>query len=425
MMQKNSFTGSLFKDNPLIRRYRFSVLRVSQLWIYLTIYACVVLLILFLNFSVYSLKTNAVPGEVFFTLYCWFILLQISVLLIWSTINSAAAIPTELSEKTYDFFRLVPLSAMQKIMGILIGRNLLVLIMAGLNFLFILVFGALGGVSFDIQFQIILLFISVCLFSNSLMLVLSSQHVRKRRRGSKPIFVIIFLLFIFGSPLINLAFTAFNEFEEIGDYLIRFYGIGIPVLVFISLVCLYLSFWNILGTVRKFTLEGESLFSKTGAVVFLVLYEGIVLGLLAPYVSSNRLIMIYPFWISTFVCLVVVSLGSLKSYYGYMEGFSRYLKRRGNKASLGRRLVFDSNLSLFVLMSVIWSFFALLVVYLYQRPVMGFLSGLAVLLTFYLFAVLLMETYVVYMPINNKIHFLLGFAAGLELILPMILSWIF
>jgi hypothetical protein len=135
--------------------------------------------------------------------------------------------------------------------------------------------------------------------------------------------------------------------------------------------------------------------------------------------------MIYPFWISTFVCLVVVSLGSLKSYYGYMEGFARYLKRRGNKASLERRLVFDSNLSLFVLMSMIWSFFALLVVYLYQHPVMGFLSGLAVLLTFYLFAVLLMETYVVYMPINNKIHFLLGFAAGLELILPMILSWIF
>jgi hypothetical protein len=291
---------------------------------------------------------------------------------------------------------------------------------------FLLLFGTLGGISFNMQFQIILLFIAGGLFSNSMVLVLSGQQMRKRRRGNKYIFAVIFLLFMFGSPLVNLALVTFDKFEDVGEYLVKFYGIGIPVLVFISLVCLYLCFWNILGTVRKFTLEGEPLFSKAGAVVFLVLYEGIVLGLFDPHLSSfYRLSLIYSFWIVTFACLVVVSLGSLKSYYGYMEGLARICKRLGNKASLGRRLVFDSNLSIFALMCVIWSFFGLLIVYASERPIERFVSNIGVMVTFYLFAVLLMETYVVYMPVYNKIHILLGFFAGLEIVLPPILSGIF
>jgi hypothetical protein len=392
----------------------------------MTIYVCVVLLVLFLNYSFYTINDRIEPEDAFFVVYCWFLVLQAAVLLIWSTINSASAIPNEHFDRTYDFFRLVPLSALQKVAGILVGRNLLVLIFSGLNFIFLLLFGTLGGVSFNMQFQIILSFIAGALFSNSLVLVLSGQQMRKRKRGNKYIFAVIFLLFMFGSPLVNLALVTFDRFEDVGEYLVKLYGIGIPVLLFISLVCLYLCFWNILGTMRKFTLEGEPLFSKSGAVVFLVLYEGIVLGLFDPYLSSfYRITLIYTFWIATFVCLVVVSLGSLKSYYSYMEGFARICKRLGSKANLGRRLVFDSNLSMFALMCVIWSFFALLIVYASERPLERFVSNIGVMVTFYLFAVLLMETYVVYIPVYNKIHFLLGFLAGVEAILPLILSGIF
>jgi len=53
------------------------------------------------------------------------------------------------------------------------------------------------------------------------------------------------------------------------------------------------------------------------------------------------------------------------------------------------------------------------------------LYNIFILLTCYLFLVLLLELYVVYQPASSKIGLLLGFVAVLYIILPLILSAIF
>src|SRR5512146_2960051 len=101
--------SQMILSNPLIRRYRFSLLRPSNLWIYLVIYASVIMLLLFINGLAVSATGEVVLSDKLYrALYAQFLMIQAIILWGWATFNSASALRDEHLNKTYDFFRLLP-----------------------------------------------------------------------------------------------------------------------------------------------------------------------------------------------------------------------------------------------------------------------------------------------------------------------------
>jgi len=417
----SSITKILFVKNPLIKRYSYSVLRPSQFWIYLTIYIAVVALLLFINYSSYKTKTGADKNEEFYNnVYYQLIVLQVITLWIWAAINSKSALTTELSDKTYDFFRLLPLSAMQKTTGILLGRNLLPILFAAINVILTLVFGFLGKRSISLQLQVILLLISSSLFINTLALLSSSTTVKKR--GKTSIIVWILFLFFAGPLLLRFIFLPthqpFGKNNEVEIYPVKFYNIEIPILLFITLVCLYMSLWNILGILRKFTFETEPIFSRKGAFLYLLGYEFIVIGLFMPHLSDKT---IYPFWLVSLIPVVFTPVGSIKSYDHYLECCGL----RGGHSDTGKSmtsiLFLNSNLTLAVGLFFVWVIFSVLMAMIGKADPSRYIFNIVIIFSFYFFLLLLLELYVVYNPIYNKIAILLVFLTILYLFLPLLL----
>ena len=126
----------MLANNPLIRRYRYVLMRPRQFWIYMSIYLALLLMIFLINYSGYK---NQVMYDSFIvlnkSLFFQFLVLQILVLCIWASFNSSSAIREEVTDKTYDFFRMLPIPARSKMAGILVGKNLVALLLAFVNFI--------------------------------------------------------------------------------------------------------------------------------------------------------------------------------------------------------------------------------------------------------------------------------------------------
>ena len=132
-------------NNPLIRRYRYSLMRPRQLWIHLTIHVSIIILLLYINYIAYEYQGIYENTTKLFLSICYqFLILQLIILWIWGAINSGSAITKEITGNSYDFFRMLPISAGKKTIGILVGKNLIIMLLAIIDFILIIVFGKLG-----------------------------------------------------------------------------------------------------------------------------------------------------------------------------------------------------------------------------------------------------------------------------------------
>jgi hypothetical protein len=418
-------TKNLILNNPLMGRYRYSLLRLSQLWIYLTVFIAVIVLLLYMNYSFYQTKSDTVEIDKFCkNVYYQLLVIQIVVLWIWATINSKSAIRNEVFNKTYDFFRLLPLSALQKTAGILLGRNLLPILFAVINFILLLTFGSLGKVSSFLQIQVILILLSIALFTNSVALLLSNTATVKKQAKTS-IFVWILLLFV-GAPIllpsIFFSHRAIWQIHKIENYLVEFYNINIPILLLITSVLLYLSIWNVIGLIRKFTLETEPLFSRLGAVLYLLGYEFIAIGIVLPHLGKS-MVYLYLFWLVSLIPVVFIPVGSIESFDRYLECCG--LRHVGSHTGGGMTsaLFLNSNLTLAISLFFIWGIISALLAMMSKAEPSLYVFYLVIIFSFYLFLLLLLEIYVVYSPVLNKIAILLVFITILYLILPLLLSF--
>ena len=141
-------------NNPLIKRYRLSAMRPTQVAIYITIYTVILLL-----GGMISCKIFDTPHELFNGLYFQLIFIQAAFLIVWAPLNSSSAIRDEITSNSYDFFKMLPLSPLAKIVGILIGKNILVFILSAINFILMFIAGLLAFKSLLFQLQ---LFSCVC-----------------------------------------------------------------------------------------------------------------------------------------------------------------------------------------------------------------------------------------------------------------------
>ena len=123
----------LLHRNALLGRYAFSQLRPMACSISIGIYLTVAALVVILAFTATYEHGRLATREFWRGLFITFSILQILLLWVVGMYHAGSAIQQEVTEKSVDFFRLLPLSAAEKITGILIGRNIIVLGLGMLN----------------------------------------------------------------------------------------------------------------------------------------------------------------------------------------------------------------------------------------------------------------------------------------------------
>jgi len=408
-------------DNPLIQRYRYSSLRPLQFWIYTIIYITIIILILFINYTSYRYRSHfGDPADFFESIYFQFLIFQVLILWIWAAFNSGSALTDEIYNKSYDFFRMLPLPAYQKAIGILIGRNLLALLFAGINCLFQLFLGLSGKVNFVLQVQIFLALVSIAVLANSAALLTSTNTPQKKK--SPNIIVPILIGFFFLPPLLG-TLAGLSQTNDLEKVCAGFFTLQVPIFLLITSIALYFSLWAFKGITRKFNRERETLFTRKGAFIFMLGYEIVTLGLFYPHLSEEIMIT-YLFWLASLIPVILVLFGSLRSQDNYIE-YSRSIHGRSETVkSMMSSLLPYSNLTVGLGLFAIWTLFSAGTIIATGEDLLSNLYPAFVLFSFYLFFLLMVELYALYNSPNNKTGLLIGFIILLQIIVPPILSGI-
>jgi hypothetical protein len=398
-------------------------MRPRQLWIYITIYIAVIALILFVNYTAYQYQEWFGNQIRFFKgLYYQFLILQVIVLCILAMINSSSAIKDEVTGKSYDFFRMLPISAGKKAAGILIGKNLVVLLLAGVNFLLLIILGMLGRMNGVLLGQYFLAVISVAVLTNSVALLSSINPLRARKKNH--IVTLIVFGFIFAPLFVSALGIATRKVNLVENITGKFYTIELPILILISLVALYFSCWSIKGILRRFTREDEPLFSRMGAYLFMLGFEFVLFGLFYEFLTEGARKTNYLYWLISLLPVLLVPIWSLRSFDRYLEHSGLIQsKSNGNKNLVSGFLLYSNLLPVLVLFAI-WVACAIVTALMTGQELLYNLYCIVILFSFYLFLMLLLELYVVYKPVSDKIGLLLSFIAIVCLFLPLILSGI-
>jgi MFS family permease len=403
-------------------------MRPRQFWVYMSIYIATLLLMFLINYSGYETQDMyKTLQELFKGVFYQFLVIQIITLWIWGTFNSGSAIGEEVTDKTYDFFRLLPMTPRAKTIGIFIGKNLIVLLMAVCSFIFMIAVGIAAGLNKMLLAQMIMTLVCGAILTNSLTLLSSINS--KGKRGKSAIVGFIVLAFILG-PVIIHGVVELSNVTDAEKVMGHFFELKLPVMILASIIALYFSCWTIKGILRKFTYEDEPLFTRTAAFLFMLGYEFIVFGLFYHYLfqaDSSQIELTglnYSFWAVSLLPVIAVPLGSVRTFDKYLEFAGHIISRTGGKLRLARLTMF-SNLSLGLGLIAIWASLAVVITYFAKLPMKDHLIYIGVIFTFYLFLLLLLEVFVVISPTVNKIGVLLIFIIAAQTILPLILSGIF
>lgn len=412
--------------NPIIHKYCYSQFRPRQIWVFGTIYVCFVALLSFINISIYNYgRAYRSPTSLYASLFAQFLVLELFFLCLVCPMNCCNVIYREVIDKSFDFFRMLPLSASKKLVGILVGCNLFSLCLSLVNLILCLAFGFAAKISWDLILQI---FISLIVFSvliNLLGLLFSILSFKKDK--TKNISSILVIAFFF-MPIIQLiALDA--KLEKITGF---FYTLEIPILYLFSLYAFFFVLWAYLGILRRFTFEYEALFSRLGAYIFTLTSMFMLLGLFYHFFLKNYTLLptIRRFWFLSMIPIFIVPLFSIQSFDKSLE----ITRGAGKLNNLSFRLMIHSNIFLGIVLFSIWIIFSIVTCRIVQTNVsykivqanMIDLKWLALMtFSFFLVVMALIEIYAVWKPKNEKIAYLLYFLVLLYIFLPAIFSIIF
>ncbi len=398
-------------------------MRPRQLWIYVTIYIAVLALIVFVNYTAYQYQEWFGNQTRFFKgLYYQFLVFQVIVLCILAMINSSSAIKEEVNGKSYDFFRMLPISAGKKAAGILVGKNLVVLLLAGVNFLILIILGMLGRMDGVLLGHYFLAVISVAVLTNSVALLSSINPAKARKKNNIVLFIVLGFIFApFVISTIGIAIRRINIFENVTE---KFYTIELPVLILISLVALYFSCWAIKGILRRFTREDEPLFTRMGAYLFMLGFEFVLFGLFYEHLNEGAQRTNYLYWLISLLTVLLIPIWSLRSFERYLEHSGLIQSKSAGNKNLVSAFLRYSNLLPVLVLFAIWTVGSIVTALMTGQGLLYNLYYIVILFSFYLFLMLLLELYVVYKPVSDKIGLLLSFITIVYLFLPLILSGI-
>ncbi len=407
--------------NPIIRRYRFSQLRPQQFWVFGALYFCIVLLVLLINSSIYQYGNGAYTEitDLYKGLFVQFTILELFLLWLVCPTNCSNVVTKEIADKSFDFFRMLPVSASQKAIGILVGRNLFCLFTAAINLCLCLFFAFAGDLSGSLIGQIVTILAVLTVTLNFKALLFSVLTYKKNKSTSIPVLLVIGL-FAFG-PVMGMLANAVKE-QKLENALASFFTMEMPILYLISLCAGFTAIWAYIGILRRFTREYESLFSRAGAIIFTISFMAVLFGLFyKSIVIDNSTEATRSFWIVSLLTVVIVPLFSIRSFDKYLEISRSAYRTKG----LFVKLMCNSNYVCGLILYAIWLGFALTGGLMAHSSVYEFLGIVMMTFSAYLVILTLIETFVTWQPRNEKIGYLLGFLAILYFALPFIIGGIF
>ncbi len=405
-------------------------MRPAQFWVYVGIYISVIAMMLLINYSTYSLQdTFENITDLYDSMYIQFLVIETFILLLWGAFNCGSAISTERTERTYDFFKMLPLPAYKKMLGILIGRNLVVLLLAVINLAFLVFFAIKGSTGTKLLMETLFALVSAGCLSNTVGL-LSSLCSRGKSKGGR-VAAVIFLL-VFCVPLLINGILAISEVNKLEEIYAKFYGLKVPVLVLTGLIMLYFTGWAVIGIIRKFNKDEQPLVTRSGSLLFITGYEAILIGLLTPYLLGHTREMISVYWWLSVIPLVCLPFGAAFDIQNYQEFTA---SARGKNLSTGGfrfNFLIMSNLTHGIAVFGLWaitSYIFYLCPPLFRlHPPYSVTQLSAIILTFacfYIFLLLLMEFALTYQTAHGKVALLAGFIGVVYFILPVIIGGIF
>ena len=410
----------MFK-NALIERYRFSQLRPKYVWLFSTIYVTIVVLMVLINAS--ALKINGIYSgrQLCSNLYYQLLVAEILIVCLWSSYLSGTVIRDEIANKSYDFFRTLPLPAASKALGVLVGRNLVPLLLAGLGALLMLILGVVGKVSPRLQFHVVFIVFSTAVLFNTVSLLSSLVAPPTRKSAGAGGLILIGLLLLPGVAA-GLANTSRGGSVDRIEF--HFYSVACPAMVLVGCVSIYFAVWAFIGVTRKLTREAVPLFAPVGTSLFLLGTTLIVLGffwhVLRATVPAPPATVV-AFCLVSAIPLIILPFASRKTLNMYLERSGQMQEQAGSRISLLRFLPY-SNLSAWLVLYLQWACFALWALrYQAELPWPTAVGSVLIMFTFYALFVFLVELYTFYES-HGKMHILLFFVVGLHLFLPMILA---
>jgi hypothetical protein len=304
--------------NPLIERYRNSHRHARTRGVLAGLYLVTLVLA-----TIAAIPANVVDhfldDRVLLTtrLYSELWLLQAG-LYLWAAINVSAAITKEVERKSYDFFRLLPLSARDKVIGLVVGANLPILTFLGINFAVATLVQPMStrSVGFHLQLHALtaasgVLFCGFSLLSSLLARgVPQSSSANVARRG------VIYLFLLFGIwPLFAIMahLSSTREDPHLSEAM-PFFGLLLPASL-VSLVVLgFASAWTYAASLRRLRFEMQAPFSRWGSSWFLASCCLVVLGLVLPEWVEPLRSKAFERWIgvlgTTATLLIVVMAGA-------------------------------------------------------------------------------------------------------------------
>ena len=405
--------------NPIIRRYRFSQFRPQQAWVFAAVYVCVVLLVLFINSSIYRYgQAYLTLTDLYKGLFVQFAVIEVFLLWLLCPSTCSTVISREIADKSFDFFRMLPLRASKKTVGILIGRNLFCLLIAAINLGLCLMFAFGAELPMALIWQMLAVLAAGTLALNLLMLMFSVLSYKKAKNTSIPALLFIGL-FAFG-PMTGVLMNSVGQqdIESINAY---FYTMQMPALYLVSLCVLFVAAWAYIGVLRRFTFEYEALFSRTGAGLFMLTFMIVLCGLFYMHLIEGGVYTVRGLWMFGLAPVGVVPLFAIRGFDRYLE-----ISRTAHRIEgLFGRLLVNSNIVGGLMVFVIWLVFAVAAGVTARAEMADLLWLTALSLSFLLVILALIETYAVWQPRNEKIGYLLGFLAILYCVLPFILGAIF
>lgn len=416
--------------NPLIRRYRYSLMRPAQFWVYVGIYISVVAMMLLINYSNYSIQYPLKEiTDLYDSLYIQFLVIESFLLLLWGTFNCGSAISTERTERTYDFFKMLPLPAYKKMLGILIGRNLVVLLLAAINLFFLLFFAVNGTTDTKLLLETLFALFSAGCLSNMVGL-LSSLCSRGKSKGGRVGAVILML--VFGVPMLINGILEINDVQNLQGTYAEFYGLKVPVLILASLILLYFAGWTVIGLLRKFNKDELPLITRLGSMLFITGYEAILIGLLTPYLVTYTREMIVTYWWMSVIPLICLPFGTAYDIQNYQEFTASARRKNLSPAKTRFNFLIMSNITHGIAIFVLWaitSYIFYLCPPLFRlHPPYSITQLSTIILTFacfYLFLLLLLEFAVTHQTAHGKVTLLAGFIGAVYFIFPIIIGGIF
>lgn len=408
--------------NALMRRYAVSALRPRHLWVNAGIYAIGLALLGTLN--VLALKYGTAYGGdtrlLLRSVYGQLLAIQFLLLWVWGGYSAGNALREEMLRKSYDFFRLLPLSPWQKLVGVTVGRNLSPLALAAVTAGIQIVLGLAGGVPLFLQAQLLFALAATAAMIWCAAVLSSVRPLREKGRRGTPALLLIFPALWVIPAVFRLVFMA-GETSKLEGWRVSFFAADLPGMLLVGAISAYLAGWAAFGAMRRLRQAELTMFSGAGAYGFLAGCLVIVLGLFWEALTEGDHMAWFWFAASTNGLVILIPFGHMRTYGHYME--LTYALGKSHGKSTGRLFLAAANPAAWVGLYAIWTVFVAIAAAIQSSGMVAWALVLATCV-FVSWAVLLLliELAVVGAPRNEKLKFFAGFLASLYLVVPPLLA---